>query len=219
MNCKHRNFGHPKTKIGTHKDGKRIYCADENVVLFTTQRAASTSMHETLAPADSNNFNRYVEPDEAIGLILGGALGLMFIRHPFDRFASAYDIFGKRFCCAESFTDYVLNNYNPHWSPIMQVHVYDDEIMERIYMYTFESLEQHWKRWFYNWPLQSRNRSFQRSRHIEGKKVKRGRLSWDQLRDQLKASTVSALVKYYHEDLMAHDEAYIRQNVEEVRYA
>ena len=201
----HKHFGYPGTVIGECRGGKMIYVPTHNIVLFTTQRAASTSMHESLAPMDSKNDNRYVKQGEAAQLIAKGAQGIMFIRNPFERFASANDIFGKRFCCPESFADYAIRNFNSHWSPMMAVHCGPKGFLPTR-VFAFDNLAEQWGLLMPKYPLLSRNRSFQRSRYVDpqtGHK-ERGRMSWGMLSQLLSVSTLNRLAEHYSEDIKVH---------------
>ena len=65
----------------------------------------------------------------------------LWIRYPLDRLASAYTIFGQS--NFEDFIRRVLDETNPHWSPVSKLHSLGKDFIPT-HVYAFENLHKTW---------------------------------------------------------------------------
>ena len=139
------------------KDVKYYAVPDLKKVVCTTQRAASVSMIEALAPAHDWSSARKISMTEAFALKRQGWKVLMWIRSPYIRLASAYSIFGRGngqgSYTFEEFLKRAMSETNPHWSPAVQLHTYGHELLPND-VHLFENLAVSWERELPGYPLE-----------------------------------------------------------------
>lgn len=92
------------------------YLRDKNLIIGTTMRAASSSMHTVLEKKSTITQDRVVELRDTAHVVI-------WLRDPFDRVASAYDIFKKNRSFGE-FIEHVCAVRNTHWLPQTTIHSY-----------------------------------------------------------------------------------------------
>jgi hypothetical protein len=166
------------------------YVPQRKLVVCTTQRAASASMAESLAPASMRS--EVIAQKRVLRLKNEGAKVLLWIRDPLDRIACAYPIFGKTLN-ADGFAEKVLSEINPHWSPQTSLHRMAGHGFLPTHVYPFESLAESWPMEIgYKYPLQ----------HVGAQP---SRLSWDELSDPMSASLICDIVFHWRLDLAMHD--------------
>lgn len=144
-------------------------------------RAASRSMVQTLRAAGA-------EPEN-----IPEGRCVMWIRHPFDRFATVAMMFGKSYGDGkfQNLADNILlGDYNQHWWPQTDLHP------EASIIYPFDTLHDTWKIEFPDLPLRWENKSGQKGV---------ARVPWDEIEPQLNPETVTALREYYAKDFQAYE--------------
>ncbi len=120
-------------------------------VVCTTQRVASVSMIESLAPMSSND-TREISPDRVLAYRKCDMDVLLWVRDPLDRLACAYDVFGKRFATVAEFIEHTLTNENPHWSPQDKLHTFNGVFLPTR-VFRFEELAETWAKYLPDYPL------------------------------------------------------------------
>lgn len=165
-----------------------------NIVVCTTQRAASTTMAEALAP----NFDRsmVVTQGRAHSLQRDGARVLLWIRDPLDRLACAYPIFGRNpytpgVVSPDEYAEKILAAGNPHWSPQTSLHRVAGHGFLPTHVYPFESLAESWPMELPKHPLQ----------HIGAQP---DRMSWDELEDAMHPKLILRIISHWKVDIVLH---------------
>lgn len=160
-------------------------------VICTTQRAASASMVESLGPATPANKVDKISPTQVKSLQSRGYDVLLWVREPLDRFACAYEVFGRGFnFSVRRFIDHALETYNPHWSPQIELHTHG-KIFLPTRVYPFGNLTATWEREVPGYPLI----------HIGANP---NRWKWYELKSRLPSSYWARLLEYYEDDIVLH---------------
>ena len=94
------------------------YLRDKNLIIGTTMRAASSSMHSILEKRSTITQKRVLQLREQ------GMPVIIWFRNPFHRIASAYDIFKKNRTFGE-FIEHATTVQNTHWLPQTTIHSYE----------------------------------------------------------------------------------------------
>jgi len=157
------------------------YLRNKNLIIGTTARAASSSMHKILSGKSTISQERVSHLRSYIPVVI-------WFRDPFDRFASAYDIFKHRRSFGE-FIEHAINVHNNHWIPQTTLHSYKNTFLPTTVL-PFKSLNESWERLMPEYPLL----------HLKKKK----RISFDELRKSVSLPLYLDLAKYYIDDLVLH---------------
>jgi hypothetical protein len=183
---------------GTLKAAKRVryyWVNQRKLVVCTTQRAASASMAESLAPAYMRS--EVIRKNRVIQLKRKGAKVLLWIRDPLDRIACAYPIFGKNTLSTavispNEYAEKILAAGNVHWSPQTYIHRVVGHGFLPTHVYPFESLAESWPMELgYRHPLQ----------HVGAQP---GRLTWTELADGMSASLILKIIEHWRADITMH---------------
>jgi hypothetical protein len=180
----------------SQRQAKRVryyYVPKRKVVVCTTQRAASASMAEGLAPASMRS--EVIGQNRVIRLKGEGAKVLLWIRDPLDRIACGHPIFSGRLPNPRSVDDYaqmILSETNPHWSPQTSLHRVARHGFLPTHIYPFESLKESWPLELgYKYPLP----------HV-GKQP--GRTTWGELEDEMDPKWVLKIISHWRNDMAMH---------------
>lgn len=172
---------------------------DLQKIVCTTQRAGSASMIEALRPAYDDSPVELLPLEDLHDLKASGWPVLLWIRNPFERFASAYAIFGKgripasqtvpKYRTPDRFVECVLAANDAHWAPMIALHTH-----KRVFLPTeilpFEALQETWERELPGYKLAHLNRT--------------ERLRWDDIRPEMSESAFRRLEKHYAHDINLH---------------
>ncbi len=163
---------------------------DLQKVVATTQRTASVSMVESLAPMHEHSQVEPITPEGVVSLKQRDWPVLLWIRYPLERLACAYHIFGRD-STLEAFLERAMTETNPHWSPVTQIHTFGKDFLPTT-VYTFESLADTWANELPGYDLQ----------HI-GKNC--GRPKWNELREDLSHDFQQRLIEYWRNDFSLYE--------------
>lgn len=108
---------------------------DLKKVVCSTQRAGSNSIAEALRPRYNDSPANEITADEALARRKEGWPVLLWMRDPFDKFASAYRIFGRpskkppqtqqvHDKSPKGFATAVLKKDDAHWAPQTRTHTH-----------------------------------------------------------------------------------------------
>ena len=123
------------------KDVKYYAVHDLKKIIATTQRTASVSMIEAMQPMQlGSHVTKLAFVSEIRTFKNMSWPVLLWIRYPLDRLASAYTIFGQS--NFEDFIRRVLDETNPHWSPVSKLHSLGKDFIPT-HVYAFENLHKH----------------------------------------------------------------------------
>lgn len=161
-----------------------------HVVVCTTQRAASVSMIESLAPMDPNNTNMQILPARVKELKESGTPILLWVRDPYDRIACAYHIFGGNFISVDAFIENIIQIENPHWSPMTKLHRFNGTFLPTR-VYPFEHLAETWVKELLGFPLQ----------HV-GANI--DRVTWKHLEKKISDDNMQAIADHWFDDFALH---------------
>ncbi len=98
------------------------YLKDKNLIIGTTMRAASSSMHTVLEKRSTITQKRVMQLREQ------GMPVVIWLRQPYARLASAYSLFKKNRSINE-FIHHVTHVRNTHWLPQTTVHSYNNQFL------------------------------------------------------------------------------------------
>ncbi len=167
-------------------DVKYYAVSDLKKVVATTQRTASVSMIEALGPMQERSQTYKINIGQALLMRELGWPVLLWIRHPFERLASAYSIFGK-YCSIEEFCLRALKETNPHWSPVTKLHSHS-KIFLPTHVYPFTSLAEDWADELPGYTLE----------HLDKTP---NRISWIEAREFVSTKTMIRMDNHWHNDL------------------
>ena len=167
-------------------DVKYYAVHDLQKVIATTQRTASVSMIESMAPAHEGSRTEKIEVCDVLGRRFNGWPVLLWIRHPFERIASAYSIFG-RYCSLEEFIQRALKETNPHWSPVSKLHSHG-KVFLPTHVYPFTQLAETWKKEMPGYELEHLDRT-------------PNRISWNEGIEFVNTRTLMKMDNHWHDDL------------------
>ncbi len=174
------------------RQAKRVryyYVPKRKLVVCTTQRAASASMAESLAPASMRS--EVIDQKRVLRFKNEGAKVLLWIRDPFDRIACAYPVFGKTLG-ADGYAEKILSETNPHWSPQTSLHRMAGHGLLPTHIYPFESLAESWSMEIgYKYPLQ----------HVGAQP---GRMTWKEIEDAMSPSWILKIINHWQNDMVMH---------------
>lgn len=165
-------------------------------VVCTTQRVASVSMIESLAPMFPRNFNSNIPVAQVLELRSGGWDVLQWIRDPLDRLACAYDVFGPRFESVDAYVAHCIATQNPHWSPQSDLH----RQVQPTRCFLFERLAESWAEQLPNFPLI----------HIGANP---NRAQWADLRKDLSDELYERALDHWNEDIQHRDAMFRRREM------
>ena len=183
---------------GGVKAAKRVryyHVPQRKLIVCTTQRAASASMAESLAPASMRS--EVIGKNRVLRLKGEGAKVLLWIRDPLERIACAYPIFGKNTITAavispNDYAEKILAQGNVHWSPQTDLHRMAGHGFLPTHIYPFESLMESWPMEIgYKYPLQ----------HVGAQP---SRMSWAELSDAMSASLILKIINHWQRDMVMH---------------
>ena len=112
------------------------YLRNKNLIIGTTMRAASSSMHTVLEKGSTITQERVVQLRDSTPVII-------WLRHPLTRFASAYYLFRKNRSFSE-FIHHATTVRNTHWLPQTTIHSYKDQFLP-IKVFPFSDLAKTWE--------------------------------------------------------------------------
>lgn len=177
---------HPKAGLGWHLsrrmklDGTTVCCIP---------RCGSQSMRAALFGAGAAMDWDEDPPNRTV----------MWIRHPFDRFATIAMMFKDAFGGYQELADAILAGaQNVHWLPQTMIHDIPHAVV-----YPFETINETWPIEFPDAPLPHRNATHQ-------PQAGRIRLAWDEIEPLLKPETVEGLREYYAKDFEVYESSITR---------
>jgi hypothetical protein len=136
---------------GIHSTEAKWYIAPagmNTVMVCLTQRAGSTNMGDALRSPDNMPLTRH----EAKTLADTGIPVLMWIRNPYERFASACSLFGNGFENINHFARHAMLKRNAHWDPQVDLHTIDGKFLPTV-IYSFDSIAETWPAELPDYPL------------------------------------------------------------------
>ncbi len=172
------------------KDVKYYAVYDLRKVVATTQRTASVSMIESLAPAHERSNARQITMGEAFALKQLGWPILLWIRYPLERLACAYHIFGRD-CTLVEFLERAMREMNPHWSSVTLLHTRGKEFLPTT-VYTFDNLADTWAIELPGYELQHVGANLERP-------------TWYELREDLTYDFQQRLYEHWRNDFSLYD--------------
>lgn len=170
-------------------DVKYYAVNDLKKVVATTQRTASVSMIQALGPMQAGSKTQKIDVGQVMFCQRLDWPVLLWIRHPLDRIASAYPIFGQ-YGTFEDFVRRILKETNPHWSPVTKLHSLG-KVFLPTHVYPFESLAETWADELPGYALEHWD---------ETKQLKR----WHELSENLSIPLQQQLINLFHEDFALH---------------
>jgi len=169
--------------------------ADLQKVVCTTQRAGSTAMIEAMRPAHTDSEAEQIEVADVLARRSQGWPVLLWVRDPFEKFASAYAIFGAgrippgqaipRYTTPSEFAQAVLQHKDAHWASQTRMHTVRAVFLPTR-VYPFYNLADTWTEEMPGYPLVHQNET--------------RRQSWDEIKWQLSADEFQKLEDLYHDD-------------------
>jgi hypothetical protein len=177
---------------------KYLELRDLKKVVCTTQRGGSTSMIEAMRPAYPDSAAELITAAEALARRCEGWPVLLWVRDPFEKFASAYAIFGKgripsgRGIVPQSrrnvheFVNLVTKVDDAHWAPQTRTHTFAGVFLPTR-VYPFYNLAETWAEEMPGRPIALLNST--------------KRKSWDDLKEELSADEIQRLEDHYHDDI------------------
>jgi len=169
---------------------------DLKKVVCTTQRAGSNSMAEALRPAYSDSPANLITVAEALARRSQGWPVLLWVRDPFEKFASAHGIFGRRTSLATFITRAGREN-DAHWASQARTHTHSG-IFLPTRVYPFYNLAATWAEELPGYPLSHLNKT--RLLHDELHTYS-DREPWDSLKGRMSANQLRKLEYLYHDDI------------------
>ncbi len=169
---------------------------DLRKVVCTTQRAGSNSMAEALRPMFAASAANKIEPGEVLARRRQGWPVLLWVRDPFEKFASAHGIFGRR----TSLTNFIIRarrENDAHWASQTRTHTHSG-IFLPTRVYPFYNLAETWAEELPGYPLNHLNTT--KLLHDE-LHTYRAREPWDSLKGRMSADDLSKLEDLYHDDI------------------
>ena len=173
-------------------DVKYYAVHDLEKVIATTQRTASVSMIESMAPAHEGSRVEKISAEDVFTFRNwpsdkgGNWPVLLWMRHPFERLASAYSIFG-RYCSLEEFIQRALKETNPHWSPVTKLHTIGKYFLPT-HVFPFTSLAETWAEQMPGYKLE----------HLDKTP---NRISWNEGIEFVHPKTLMNMDNHWHDDL------------------
>lgn len=162
---------------------------DLEKVVATTQRTASVSMIESMAPAHEGSQVEKIDADDAFTYRNAAWPVLLWIRYPLERLASSYTIFG-RFTSFEEFIQRVLSETNPHWSPVTKLHS-RGKVFLPTHVFTFEDLADTWAAEMPGYDLQYLDKTPQYP-------------SWADISEGMPHPLLEQVMNHFHDDFALH---------------
>lgn len=169
---------------------------DLKKVVCTTQRAGSNSMAEALRPAYNDSPANKIEVGEVIARRNQGWPVLLWVRDPFEKFASAHGIFGRRISLA-TFIARVQRENDAHWAPQARTHTHSGLFLPTR-VYPFYNLADTWAEELPGYPLNHLNKT--KLLHDELHTYSDREL-WDSLKGRMSADQIQKLDDLYHDDI------------------
>ena len=167
-------------------DVKYYKVEDLAKVVATTQRTASVSMIESMAPAHEGSKVTKISAEEVNFLRVMDWPVLLWMRHPFERIASAYSIFG-RYCSLEEFCQRAMKETNPHWSPVSKLHS-RGKIFLPTHIFPFTGLAESWAEQMPGYVLE----------HLDKTP---NRISWNEGIEFINTRTLMNMDNHWYDDL------------------
>lgn len=118
---------------------KWFFAPASMALVCLTQRCGSTSMDNALRSADNKPLARREVPVVAAAC----SKVLMWIRNPYDRFASACGLFGNDFPNINHFARHAMLHRNAHWDSQVYLHTLDYKFLPTV-VYDFGKLAETW---------------------------------------------------------------------------
>jgi hypothetical protein len=169
---------------------------DLKKVVCTTQRAGSCSMAEALRPAFADSAANQITVGEALARRRQGWPVLLWVRDPFEKFASAHGIFGRRMPLA-MFITRVGREDDAHWAPQARTHTHSGVFLPTV-VYPFYNLAETWAEELPGYTLNHLNKT--KLLHDELHTYS-DREPWDSLKGRMSADQFSKLEDLYHDDI------------------
>lgn len=169
---------------------------DLKKIVCTTQRAACTSMAEALRPMFPESAANLITVGEALARRRQGWPVLLWVRDPFEKFASAHGIFGRRTPLA-TFITRVGREDDAHWAPQTRTHTHSGIFLPTV-VYPFYNLAETWAEELPGYTLHHLNKT--KLLHDENHTFN-DRESWDSLKGRMSADQFSKLEALYHDDI------------------
>ncbi len=173
-----------------------IEVTDLKKVVCTTQRAGSNSMAAALRPCFAASAANLITAGEALARRRQGWPVLLWVRDPFEKFASAHGIFGRRTSLA-TFITRVTRENDAHWASQTRTHTHSGVFLPTV-VYPFYNLADTWAEELPGYTLTHLNPT--KLLHDELHTYSR-RESWESLKGRMGADQLSKLEDLYHDDI------------------
>ncbi len=154
------------------------YLRDKNLIIGTTMRAASSSMHSILEKRSTITQKRVLQLREQ------GMPVVIWLRQPYIRLASVYHLFKKNRTINE-FIHHAVHVRNTHWIPQTTLHSYNDQFLPNRVI-PFSTLNETWLE-MVGIPLPHKKES--------------NRETWKDLLEHTSTDSLLLLQNYYRDDL------------------